>query len=167
MNKFENQKIENQDNISELNDEDIDQMSQHEPINYDSEQVKKLIVNFMQIDDEIRRKQLEIKNMKKNRKPCEDALLRFLIDTEQDNIMLGKAAEGQKIEKKTHQKKAPLKIGMITDAVKEELKKENLVDSDERCNRILEEILGLIDRKRPVTTKTSLKRHIPKPKKTT
>lgn len=128
-----------------------------------TEDVKEKIVAYVRIDEAIRKKNEEIKHLKEMKKPCEEVLIKFLVDAEEEFINLGD--KGEKIIKSEKKHKAPLKIDIIKEAIKEHLVAENMVENDEKCANILSNIVTLIDNKRPVTKKVSIRRSVPKEKK--
>lgn len=152
------------DNISELEEDNESKLTQQEQMQIViTNDVKEKVISYVRIDEAIRKKNEEIKNLKKMRKPCEEILIKFLEGAQQDFMDLGDT-DG-KIIRTERKHKAPLKIGIIKEAIKEHLIAENMIDDEERCNSILNDIAKLIDNKRPMTNKVSIRRAVPKQKK--
>jgi hypothetical protein len=153
-----------EDDMSELEEDNISKMTEAEQKeNALTDDLKQKVIAYVRIDDLIKTKQQEIKNLKELKKPCEEVIIKFFDETELDFFDLGK--NGDKITKHKIEQKAPLKLDIIKDAIKEHLIKEKMVETEERCTGILNDIAELIDKKRPVKTKVSVRRTIPKEKK--
>lgn len=158
--------IENKDNTDDMSDLEEDSYSK---VTQDenkqqaiTNELKQKIITYIKIDDAVRKKQEEIKHLKEMKKPCEEAIITHLESIQEDAFNL---ISGDRLIKNKVEHKAPLKVDFIKDAIKEELIKENMVQTQERCDFLINEILEMIDKKRPVKTKVSLRRAVPKQKK--
>jgi hypothetical protein len=160
-NKYKNEdlsdieKDEDEDTYSKMSEKDYQQ-------NIINNDLKQKIITYIKIDDAIKKKQEEIKNFKQMKKPCEEAIISYLELNNEDAFNLN---SGDRIIKNKVEHKAPIKLDIIKGAIKEELFKENMVETEERCENILNEILDLIDKKRPTKTKITIRRSVPKKKK--
>lgn len=167
-NKFDQEEIieviNKEDEMSDLEEDEISKMTQEEQIkNAITNDLKEKVVTYVKIDDEIRRKNEEIKKLKEDKKPCEEVIIKFLENCGEDLFNIGNT--GEKIIKQKRDQKAPLKIDIIKEAIKEHLIKEQMVETEERVSYILNDIAELIDKKRPIKSKVTIRRSIPKPKK--
>jgi hypothetical protein len=143
--------VEGDDTISKMTNDEIKEGA----ISHD---VTEKIVAYVRIDDMIRKKQEEMRELKEMKKPCEEVIIKYLEMNEQDHFTLGKS--GGKIVKQERKIQAPLKMEMVKDAIKEHLIKEKIVDTDDRCVQIFENISKLINIKRPITTKVTVRRSL-------
>ena len=124
---------------------------------------KENVVKFVKMDDLIRIKMEEIKELKEQKKPYEEYILGFLEkkDAPFVNIKTGKLIRN-KSETKT-----PLKLDIIKESIVEGIKSENNMEaaSDTKYNDITEKIIELMNSKRVKTTRTNLKRTFVREKK--
>lgn len=102
------------------------------------------VVKYVKIDDMIKKKQAEIRELRKLLKPCEQVILEFLHENKQEMVEI---TEG-KLKSNTTETKAPLNQSIIRDALTQKLKNDQLV----------EEILLLMDQLRVKRVKVNLKR---------
>jgi hypothetical protein len=129
------------DAISDIEDEEISKLSQEVEQNVISNDFKEKIIKYIKIDDLIRIKQEEIKELKSQKEPCETYILRYLDTMEQTFVDIqGKG----KLIKNQSESKAPLKLDMIKDAIKEGISNEKLVADDVKCAQILDNICYLM-----------------------
>lgn len=127
-------------NDSEENDdkkEDIDDVKV-------SKEFQENVVKFVKLDDLIRRKTKEVTELKKQRKPCEDYILKYLDDVDQTTIEI---TDGKLRKNKSETKKA-----LNQDIIKATLT-EKLTDPLD-----VQEILKLMENKRQLNTHVNLKR---------
>lgn len=157
---------ENSDDISELNENDIndndsEKISSEAKSNYITTEFKEKVKRFLYIDDKIRSKHEQIKELKNLKKPCEEFIIKYL-EQEEENIV---NAPGGKLVKNESSTKAPIKMDIIKESIIEKSKNEKIFDTEEKYNRFLEAILELMDKKRPIKKRVNLKRIIPREKK--
>lgn len=145
---------ENSDNASDINEDEINNISLEAKKNYINNEFKEKVKNYLVIDDSIRKKQDEIKELKNKKKPCEEYLLKFLEKLEFNYIDIN----GGKLIKNESETKAPLKIDIIKEAIVEKSKNEQIFDSDDKYNQFIESIMELMDKKRPIQKRINLKR---------
>ena len=129
--------------------------------NYIDNEFRENVKKYIYIDDTIRSRQEEIKELKNVKKPCENFIINYLEKVEQEYVLLGES----KIVKNEYKQKSPIKIDLIKEVIKEESKNEKLFDSEEKYNKFIDGILELMERKRVVKKKVSLRRIIPKNRK--
>lgn len=110
------------------------------------------VVKFVKIDDLIRKKQEEMSELKKQKKPCEEFILKYLDKTDLNTIEI---TDGKLRKNKSETKKA-----LNNDIIKETLT-EFLKDPIK-----VEEALKKLEDKRPLNTHTNLKRTGKREKKT-
>lgn len=148
MNEEEKKKVENDDEAS--------QISKEAAKNYITTEFKEKVINYVKIDDIIRKKMEEIRELKNKKKPCEEYIIRFLEKEDAGFITVA----GGKLVKNESETKAPLKAEMIKEAIKEGIQAKKLVDSADvdKCNKITDEILELMEKKRPMQKRINLKR---------
>ena len=102
------------------------------------------VVKFVKLDDLIRKKQEEIGELKDQRKPCEEYILKYL-DQVNENVI---EITNGKLRKNKSETKASLSQDVIKHAILEKIKDPKTV----------EEILKLMEDKRPLSTHVNLKR---------
>lgn len=123
----------------------------------DDEEIPQLfqenVVKYVKIDDMIKKKQAEIRELRKLLKPCEVVILEFLQENKQEMVVI---TEG-KLKSNTTETKAPLTQTIIREALTRKVNNEELI----------EEILLLMDELRVKRVKVNLKRQADKKKKTT
>ena len=164
--EMKNQEIiedkETADDISEPEEDEYSKMSQDQhKQKMITDDLKQKIITYIKLDDAIKKYQDEIKKFKDMRKPCEEAIINHLEGMNEDAFNLN---SGDRIIKNKIESKAPINIDIIKDSIKEELVRENIVDSVERCDKVINDILEILDKKRPVKTKVTIRRTKPKVK---
>ena len=153
-----NKIITQNDEISELDDDEETISKQAEEAEINNE-FKKNVIKYVQLDDQIREHKQEIKELTKNKKPCEEYIIKFLDSKEETIVNLS----GQRITRNQSNTKAALKQDMIINTLTEEFKKSLTEDkAKEKALQLLEEM----NNKRPTTTRNNLKRTFDR-KKTT
>lgn len=150
------------EDFSDINDKEIDEISNEAKKNFISSEFKEKVKGFLYIDDAIRRKQEEISELKKKKKPCEDFIIQYLEKVEYSFIDV---PSGGKLIKNESQTKSPLKMDIIKEAIIEKSKNEKIFDSEDKYNRFLDAIMDLMDKKRPIQKRVNLKRIVPRQKK--
>jgi len=153
-----------EEEVEELNDEEkkkmdkqeIDEISKDAEKNFASTEFKDKVIKYVKVDDMIRKKMEEIKELKTQKKPCEDYIIRYLEKQDAGFVTVA----GGKLIKNESEAKAPLKTDIIKEAIKEGIKTKKLVDSNDlaKCDKITEEILELMEKKRPMQKRVNLKR---------
>lgn len=135
------------DVISEIDkDESISEEDDNETI--DDVKVPKEfqenVVKFVKLDDLIRKKQEELSELKKQKKPCEEYILKYLDKTDLNTIEI---TDG-KLRKNKSETKKSLSQDIIKETLTELLKDPIKVD----------EALKKMEDKRPLNVHTNLKR---------
>lgn len=124
------------------------------------------IIKYLKTDNLIREEAKEYKEkmstLKEQKEDLEIFILRYMTEVDEDIVDM---AGNGKLEKKESIRKSCINKDMIKDAVYEQLKKENVIESDERLRELAELTYSAIEGKREITKKTYLKRTILKPKK--
>lgn len=141
--------ITQEDELSDL-EEDETISRQAEQAEIDNE-FKKNVIEYVRIDDQIRERNQEVKELKKNKKPCEDFIIRFLDSKEETLVNL----TGQRITRTQSNNKAALKQEMILNTLIEEFKKNS---TEEEAKEKAELLLENMNNKRPTTIRNKLKR---------
>jgi hypothetical protein len=132
-----------------------------------SNDFKEKIINYIKVDDLIRKKQDEIKELKDKKDEAEEFILKFLDKSDSTFVNI----PGGKLIKNQSETKAPLKIEIIKEAIVESIKKEKLVENDEVNKKLLDDIIDLMEVKRGKVNRINLKRtfarteKVKKPKK--
>lgn len=109
-----------------------------------SKEFQENVVKFVKLDDLIRKKQKEICDLKEQKKPCEQFILKFLDQIEENVIEITNG----KLRKNKSETKAALSQDVIKNAISEKIKDSKTV----------EDILSLMDTLRPLNTHVNLKR---------
>lgn len=144
-----------------ISDDEVSQISKESKKNQLTADFKEKVVSYIKIDDLIRKKNDEIKELKEKKKPCEDFIITFLDKMEAEFVNV----QGGKLVKNQVESKAPIKEDIIKEAIFEELKNNNLVKDEDKANKLLEDILLLLDRKRERKVKVNIKRVMEREKK--
>jgi len=164
MSDKEDSTHEKSDEVEDLNDEEKKKIADDEVSHISHEAAKKYVTNefkekvigYMKIDDMIRKRTEEIKELKNKKKPCEEYIIRFLEKEDAGFVNVN----GGKLVKNETETKGPLKAAIIKEAIKEGMQIEKLVSPEdiEKCNRITEDIFELMEKKRPVQKRVNLRR---------
>lgn len=109
-----------------------------------SKEFQENVVKFVKLDDLVRKKQSEMADLKEQRKPCEQYILKYLDKIEESTI----AITNGKLRKNKSETKSALSQDVIKSAIEEKVKDVKLVD----------EILNLMETMRPTNTHVNLKR---------
>ena len=126
-----------------------------------SNDFKEKIMHYIKIDDLIRKKQEEIKELKDKKEGTEEFILKFLDKNDANFVNV----PGGKLIKNKSETKAPLKIEIIKEAIVEGIKKEKLTDTEELNKKVLEYIIEIMENKRGKVNRTNLKRTFERVKK--
>ncbi len=122
---------------------------------------KEKIMHYIKIDDLIRKKQEEIKELKDKKEEAEEYILKFLDKNDANFVNI----PGGKLIKNQSETKAPLKIEMIKEAIVEGIKKEKLTNTEELNKKLLEDIIDIMENKRGKVNRVNLKRTFERTKK--
>lgn len=154
--------------ISEVSDDEFDPNNDEEDENDKFAKTKFLesVIKYLGLDDTIRKENNEfrekMKIMKDDKNNLEVNILRFL-ERSGDNYIEIKG-KGKLIKNKS-ETKAPVKSENIREGIYEGLKKEKLIEEDEKMLEIINMIMDKIDEKRTVNSRTYLKRTYEKDEK--
>lgn len=143
--------VDDDDEISDIDDELI---SQEAHKTYVTDEFKQSVVKYIKIDDMIRQRQEDIKELKDQKKPFEEFILRYLDKAEQNMVEF----QGSKLRKNQSETKMPLKIDIIKDAIFEGIKKEQDKPDEAKCKELVDQICELMENKRPTKVRVNLKR---------
>lgn len=129
-----------------------------------SNELKDRVISYVKIDDIIRQKKEEIKELTNKLKPCSEYIINFLDKKDIDYVNIN----GGKLIKSESETKAPLKPELIKEVIKEHIQSKKLagMDGANDASKFSEEILALIEAKRAIQKKTNIRRAFAKePKK--
>lgn len=132
--------IDRDDSISDDSDDEgtsLDQMKI-------TKEFQENVVKFVKLDDLMRKKQEEMTELRKKRKPCEDYILKYL-DNVKENVI--EITDG-KLRKNKSETKQALSQDMIKAAIMDKVKDPQIV----------EDILKNMEEKRPLNTHVNIKR---------
>lgn len=150
--------------ISSVDDGDIDNMtvddiSREATDNFKKNELLDHIIKYVEIDNLIRGKRKEIREdikvLNDRKKKMEVFILKYLDDINQEQINIDGTG---KLKKNVSQVKGAIKIDNIKKSIEDGIKKEGIIKDEKRVAVLLEGILELIDKNRPVTKKVYLKR---------
>lgn len=129
----------NDDNKSSVGDKEksIDQVKI-------SKEFQENVVKFVKLDDLMRKKQQEMTELREQRKPCEQYILKYLDNVDENVIEITNG----KLRKNKSETKAALTQDVMKSAISEKVSDPKLV----------EEILKIMETKRPLNTHVNLKR---------
>lgn len=131
---------------SEGNDDDED--DDEIPV---SKEFEEAVIKYSMYDDLIRKKMEEVSELKSKRNPLEQKILEYLDGIGETTIEI----DGGKLRKNKFETKQPLTTDMIRESISEK------VQNPETAN----EIMKTMDGKRPMKTRTALKRTFERAKK--
>lgn len=149
------------EDISDLDDDEATQITKDAEKDYISNEFKDKVISYVKIDDIIRKKNEEVKELKEKKKEFEEFIIRYLDAHDKNFINLN----GGKLVKSETESKGALKPEIIKDALSEGFTNERIVTDEQRSKEIIERIMDLMEKKRPVTKKVNLKRQFDKKKK--
>ncbi len=102
------------------------------------------VIKFVKIDDLMRKKQRELSELRSQRKPCEEFILKYLDQIGESVIEISNG----KLRKNKSETKVPLNQDIIKDAIKKKINDPKDID----------EIIKLMDQLRPKNVRVNLKR---------
>lgn len=111
------------------------------------EQFKEIIKKFMEIDDEVKEKEKELRNLRNQKKPLETIILNYLEKTGEDVV----ETTSGKLRLKKSETKTALSEEIIQDAISKKIADPSKI----------KEIMTEVDTARPKTVKVNLKRSAP------
>ncbi len=149
-----NKKIDYSSSEESMDEDEISQISQDSKQNKVTAEFKEKVITYIKIDDLIRKKNEEIKELKEKKKPCEEFIIGVLEKVEAEFVDYN----GGKLVKTKSETKTPLKPELIKDAIYEGLMKEKIVKDKESSDKILLEIFDLIEKKREKKIKVNIRR---------
>lgn len=142
--------------IEEMSDDAISKNAEKKFLN---KEFLDKVIKFLRIDDLIRKKvkehNEEIKVLKNDKLDLEKYIIKSLGDMEENYVDIRGNGKLVKDEKTV---KGALKITTIKESIADSIKKENLIEDEKKQLDFINEILGVIDAKRPRKVKTTLKR---------
>ena len=135
-----------------------------------SEQVTKnfkdKLVKFIYMDNLIRQETVEyrekIEALKSQKDDLSEYIMRYLENINENVIELG---DNGTIRKYESVRKGGINKDIIEQSIYEKLKQEKIVATDEECKKLAAATYEVMNGKRAIKTKTTLKRTIKKPKK--
>jgi len=132
------------ENLSEDNIENTDADSTDDNDPKITKEFHENVIKYVKLDDLIRKKESEIRELKNSKKPCEKFILDHL-DKLGENII---EITNGKLRKNKAETKVPLTVDIIKDTLIDKLTNPELVD----------EIMKTMDKSRPKTVRVNLKR---------
>ena len=155
-------------NISDEEDEITDDMiSQNAKKNYLETDFLEKIVKYVKIDDLIRKETADYRDkmatLKEEKIDMEKYILRYLDSVNEQ--MVNMSGNG-KLLKTESIRKSSINKDIIKESIFEQLKKEKLVENDEKGRELVESTFQLMENKREIKKKVYLKRTFIKEKKT-
>lgn len=153
--------VNNEDNEStKNNNQEENKEEKEEEKKVVSNEFKEKILGYIKIDDLIREKMEEIKELKEKKELCEEYILKNLDKNESNFINI----PGGKLIKNQSETKGPLKADVIKEAIIDGLKKDNITN-EENTVKVVEDILTLMEEKRGKVNRVNLKRTFERVKK--
>lgn len=138
--------------------EEIDETESDIKSTYVDHEFKQNVMMYLKYDDIMREKQKQIKNLKKDKKKCEDTIIKCLERSKCDHV---NAKSSTLVLKETTSKSA-INPELIKNAILEKTRGENIFDNEEKYNSFVESILETMENKRTVNRRVTLKRMINK-----
>ena len=149
------------------NIDDIDKIEDDAKEEYVKTVVMDRIIKYIKLDDIIKEKEAEfrseIKELKQGKIKLEEFIISYLDKINEDFVLVGKQ---NRLTKQVKENRAPIKIEGVADALRDELKRQN-VDEKEITTRV-EMFIKDIETRRKITVKKILRRTNPekeRPKK--
>lgn len=102
------------------------------------------VIKYVKYDDLIKKREQEIKELKEKRKPCEQYIIEYLDKIGENTIDITNG----KLKKNKSETKVPLKQEIIKEAITARIADPKIAD----------EIMKLMDEKRPTQVRVNLKR---------
>ena len=116
-----------------------------------SKEFEEKVIKYVKLDNLIRKKNAEVKELKEQRKPCEEFILKYLDQIGQNTIDI----TGGKLRRN----KSETKTSINSDVIKKSLQEKISNPKD------VEEILKIMEKNRPLRTSINLKRTSEREKK--
>jgi hypothetical protein len=126
---------------------------------------KEKIINYIKVDDLIRKKMDEVKELKDKKEECEEYILKFLDKSDATFVNI----PGGKLIRNQSETKGTLKAETIKESIIEGIKKEKIANSEAENKKLIEDIMEIMEEKRGKVNRINLKRTFErssKPKKT-
>ena len=145
-------------------EEDLEESSEENPDSDEADkeqdvvpdEFKQKVILYTKIDDLIREKAEELKELKDKRKPHEEYILNYLDKKDIPSVNL----KSGKLIKNKAESTSPIKLDIIKDSIIECIKQEDDLSSpnDIKCKDVSDKIIELMNSKRTKTTRMALKR---------
>jgi len=132
------------DNVDANSVEDEEDNNPDEPDQKITKEFHENVIKYVKLDDLIRKKEAEIRELKNSKKPCEKFILDHL-DKLGENII---EITNGKLRKNKAESKVPLTADIIKDTLLDKLANAELVD----------ELMKTMDKSRPKMVRVNLKR---------
>lgn len=142
------------DKNTDKEDDDDDAISREAEECVVPNEFKEKVVKYVKIDNLIRQKDSEAKLLKGERKKFEEYIIRYLDKVKEVSVEIG---DGQLVKNETVKKK-PINTDIIKEAITEKIKEDKLFKDDKEREKAVEDILELMEKKRPQTTNVKLDR---------
>ena len=154
--------IENLDNVSSYKSKSKSNQKPENSVNkYTEYNFKEKIINYIKIDDTIRKKREEIKELNAKKEAIDEYILKYLDKNDSNFVNI----PGGKLIKSQSETKGPLKLDTIKSSIEEGIKKDNLTTSEEISKKILDDIIEIMEIKRGKVRRVNLKRTFERTKK--
>lgn len=147
------------DNL-DINNKDKDKDDDDDTISREAEncvvpnEFNEKVVKYVKIDNLIRQKDSESKLLKGERKKFEEYIIRYLDKVKETSIEIG---DGELVKNETVKKK-PINNDIIKEAITEKIKEDKMFKDDKEREKAVEDILELMEKKRPQSTTVKLDR---------
>lgn len=138
------------DNMSSVSSKTVKDKIPEDQINVTVE-FKENVIKYVTLDDQVREKKKEIRELEKQKKPLEEAILKNLDDLDEQVIEIGNG----KLRKNKSETKVPLNQDIIKDAIRDKVENPQVV----------KEILEMMEQMRPKKERVNLKRTYARGKK--
>ena len=144
--------LDDSDNEDNNDDNDEEKTTKNNDDALSPEFTEKVLL-YIKYDDLIREKMTEIKELKNQKKPCEQYILSYLDSKDAPFV---KVKNGKLIKNKS-ETKGSLKLDIIKSAIMEGVKNEKIVKDDNILD-VTSKILDLMESKRPKLVRLNIKR---------
>lgn len=135
-----NNNIDNMSDIENSDSDDIEQEAEQIKITKDFQEN---VIKFVKIDDLIKKKQSEITELKSQKKPCEENIIKYLDEIDENVIEITNG--------KLRKNKSETKVALNKEIIK------NAINNQIQDPLIVEQILKIMDN-RPKKVRTNIKR---------
>jgi|AntRauTorckE6833_2_1112554.scaffolds.fasta_scaffold43219_2 hypothetical protein len=109
-----------------------------------SKEFKEMVLKYVKLDDLMQQKQKEMSELRAQRKVCEEFILKYLDDVDQDEIEITNG----RLKKKITETKVPINQDNVKEAVKEKVKNP----------KIIKDILDSVEKTRAKNVRVNLQR---------